>query len=78
MNLIAKEARWSMPATGRWCSEFVGAHDELGLPAVSVNPFDIQDRRTHTAEALEMPAAERAQGGSAVGQCASTPAHGRS
>jgi trehalose 6-phosphate synthase len=62
MNLIAKEAPLVNTRDGVLVlSESVGAHDELGPFAVSVNPFDIQGQADALAEALEMPAAERAR-----------------
>jgi trehalose 6-phosphate synthase len=62
MNLIAKEAPLVNARDGVLVlSESVGAHDELGPFAVSVNPFDIQGQADALAEALEMPAAERAR-----------------
>jgi trehalose 6-phosphate synthase len=62
MNLIAKEAPLVNARDGVLVlSETVGAHDELGAFAVSVNPFDIQGQADALAEALEMPASERAR-----------------
>ncbi len=67
MNLIAKEAPLVNARDGVLVlSEFVGAHDELGQFAVSVNPFDIQSQADALAEALEMPAAERARRAAAL------------
>ena len=67
MNLIAKEAPLVNARDGVLVlSESVGAHDELGLFAVSVNPFDIQGQADALAEALEMPAAERARRAAAL------------
>jgi trehalose 6-phosphate synthase len=62
MNLIAKEAPLVNARDGVLVlSETVGAHDELGPFAVSVNPFDIQGQADALHEALEMPADERAR-----------------
>ncbi len=75
MNLIAKEAPLVNARDGVLVlSETVGAHDELGQFAVSVNPFDIQGQADALAEALEMPLAERsAPGGAHSGRtCGST------
>jgi trehalose 6-phosphate synthase len=62
MNLIAKEAPLVNARAGVLVlSENVGAHDELGDFAVSVNPFDIQGQADALHEALQMPADERAR-----------------
>jgi trehalose 6-phosphate synthase len=62
MNLIAKEAPLVNARDGVLVlSEAVGAHDELGPFAVSVNPFDIQGQADALAEALARPAPERAR-----------------
>jgi trehalose 6-phosphate synthase len=62
MNLIAKEAPLVNARDGVLVlSETVGAHDELGPFAVSVNPFDIQGQADALHQALEMPADERAR-----------------
>ncbi len=62
MNLIAKEAPLVNARDGVLVlSETVGAHDELGPFAVSVNPFDIQGQADALHEALAMSAAERAR-----------------
>ena len=62
MNLIAKEAPLVNARDGVLVlSETVGAHDELGPFALSVNPFDIQGQADALHEALAMPAAERAR-----------------
>jgi trehalose 6-phosphate synthase len=60
MNLIAKEAPLVNDRGGVLVlSETVGAHDELGSYAISVNPFDIQGQADALHEALRMPADER-------------------
>jgi trehalose 6-phosphate synthase len=62
MNLIAKEAPLVNARDGVLVlSENVGAHDELGPYAISVNPFDIQGQADALARALEMPVEERAE-----------------
>jgi trehalose 6-phosphate synthase len=62
MNLIAKEAPLVNARDGVLVlSETVGAHDELGPFAVSVNPFDIQGQADALHEALGMAPAERAR-----------------
>ncbi len=62
MNLIAKEAPLVNARDGVLVlSETVGAHDELGPFAVSVNPFDIQGQADALHRALEMPEPERAR-----------------
>jgi trehalose 6-phosphate synthase len=72
MNLIAKEAPLVNARDGVLVlSETVGAHDELGPFALSVNPFDIQGQADALHEALAMPAAERAR------RSAALQAHGR-
>jgi trehalose 6-phosphate synthase len=61
MNLIAKEAPLVNARDGVLVlSETVGAHDELGPFAISVNPFDIQGQADALALALEMGPEERA------------------
>jgi trehalose 6-phosphate synthase len=61
MNLIAKEAPLVNARDGVLVlSETVGAHDELGPFAISVNPFDIQGQADALALALEMAPDERA------------------
>jgi trehalose 6-phosphate synthase len=67
MNLIAKEAPLVNARDGVLVlSETVGAHDELGPYAVSVNPFDIQGQADALHEALEMAEAERARRATAL------------
>ena len=67
MNLIAKEAPLVNARDGVLVlSETVGAHDELGPYAVSVNPFDIQGQADALHEALEMPEPERARRATAL------------
>jgi trehalose 6-phosphate synthase len=67
MNLIAKEAPLVNARDGVLVlSETVGAHDELGPFALSVNPFDIQGQADALHEALAMPAAERARRSAAL------------
>jgi trehalose 6-phosphate synthase len=62
MNLIAKEGPLVNARDGVLVlSETVGAHDELGPFAVSVNPFDIQGQADALHQALVMPADERAR-----------------
>ncbi|MBB1246692.1 trehalose-6-phosphate synthase [Streptomyces durbertensis] len=62
MNLVAKE----VPVVSeRGCalvlSREAGAHEELAADALSVNPYDIGATARALAEALELPAAERAE-----------------
>jgi trehalose 6-phosphate synthase len=67
MNLIAKEAPLVNARDGVLVlSETVGAHDELGPFALSVNPFDIQGQADALHAALTMPAAERARRSAAL------------
>jgi trehalose 6-phosphate synthase len=67
MNLIAKEAPLVNARDGVLVlSETVGAHDELGPFALSVNPFDIQGQADALHEALAMPVAERARRSAAL------------
>jgi trehalose 6-phosphate synthase len=67
MNLIAKEAPLVNARDGVLVlSETVGAHDELGPYALSVNPFDIQGQADALHEALEMPEPERARRATAL------------
>jgi trehalose 6-phosphate synthase len=67
MNLIAKEAPLVNARDGVLVlSEAVGAHDELGPFALSVNPFDIQGQADALHAALTMPAAERARRSAAL------------
>ena len=67
MNLIAKEAPLVNARDGVLVlSETVGAHDELGQYAISVNPFDIQGQADALHEALVLSADERARRSSAL------------
>ncbi len=67
MNLIAKEAPLVNARDGVLVlSETVGAYDELGPFALSVNPFDIQGQADALHAALTMPAAERASRSAAL------------
>jgi trehalose 6-phosphate synthase len=67
MNLIAKEAPLVNERDGVLVlSENAGAHEELGAFALSVNPFDVEGTADAIAEALEMPAEERAARAAAI------------
>ena len=61
MNLVAKEGPLVNERDGvLLLSENVGAHEELGSFALSVNPFDIEDQARALYQALTMPKEERA------------------
>ena len=61
MNLVAKEGPLVNERDGvLLLSENVGAHEELGSFALSVNPFDIEDQARALYQALTMPQEERA------------------
>jgi len=60
MNLIAKEAPLVNERDGVMIlSENVGAHEELGAFALSINPFDVEAQAQAIYDALVMPADER-------------------
>lgn len=60
MNLVAKEAPLVNERDGVvLLSENVGAHEELGSFALSVNPFDVQAQADALYDALTMPREER-------------------
>ena len=61
MNLVAKEAPLVNERDGVLIlSENVGAHEELGSYAISVNPFDVRAQTDALYEALSMSSVERA------------------
>jgi len=61
MNLVAKEASLLNERNGVLIlSESVGAHEELGSFALSVNPFDVKSQAEALHRALSMPADEKA------------------
>lgn len=61
MNLVAKEAPLVNERDGVVIlSENVGAHEELGPYAISINPFDVRAQTDALHEALSMTSAERA------------------
>ncbi len=60
MNLVAKEGPVVNTRDGVLIlSENTGAFEELGMFAVAVNPFDIEQQAAAIYEALTMPAAEK-------------------
>jgi trehalose 6-phosphate synthase len=60
MNLVAKEGPMVNERAGvSVLSENTGAHEELGVFALSVNPFDIQELADSIHAALTMPVDER-------------------
>ncbi len=60
MNLIAKEAPLVNERDGVLIlSENVGAHEELGAFALSINPFNVEDQAEAIHDALTMPGPER-------------------
>ena len=60
MNLVAKEAAVINERDGVLIlSENAGAYEELGGPALTVNPFDIDEQAEAIYEALSMGAEER-------------------
>lgn len=60
MNLVAKEAAVINERSGVLVlSENAGAYEELGEPAITVNPFDIDEQAEAIYEALSMSAEER-------------------
>ena len=61
MNLVAKEAPLVNERDGVLIlSENVGAHEELGSYAISVNPFDVRAQAEALHQALSMTSVERA------------------
>ncbi|MEU0336592.1 trehalose-6-phosphate synthase [Streptomyces sp. NPDC006193] len=62
MNLVAKEVPVvSDEGCALVLSREAGAHEELGGDAITVNPYDITGTAAALAEALAMPARERAE-----------------
>lgn len=62
MNLVAKEAAVINERDGVLIlSENAGAYEELGDPALVVNPFDVDEQAEAIYEALTMPEEEREQ-----------------
>ena len=62
MNLVAKEAAVINEKDGVLVlSENAGAYEELGKPAVTVNPFDIDEQADAIYKALAMPEDERGE-----------------
>ncbi len=60
LNLVAKEAPLVNERAGVLVlSENAGAHEELGVWALTVNPFDVEGQARALHEALTMPEAER-------------------
>jgi trehalose 6-phosphate synthase len=60
MNLVAKEAAVINKKDGVLVlSEHAGAHEELGGPALTINPYDIDEQADAIHAALTMPEAER-------------------
>ncbi|HZY64651.1 MAG TPA: trehalose-6-phosphate synthase [Rubrobacteraceae bacterium] len=60
MNLVAKEAAVINERNGVLVlSENAGAYEELGEPALTVNPFDIDEQAEAIYEALSMSSEER-------------------
>jgi len=60
LNLIAKEGPLVNERDGVLIlSENAGAHEELGLWALSVNPFDLDEQAKAIEQALQMPREER-------------------
>ena len=67
MNLVAKEGPVVNTRDGVLIlSENTGAFEELGMFAVAVNPFDIEQQAAAIYEALTMPAAEKRARGEAI------------
>jgi len=67
MNLVAKEGPVVNTRDGVLIlSENTGAFEELGMFAVAVNPFDIEQQAAAIYEALTMPAAEKRARGDAI------------
>jgi trehalose 6-phosphate synthase len=67
MNLVAKEGPVVNARDGVLIlSENTGAFEELGMFAVAVNPFDIEQQGAAIHEALTMPADERHSRGQAI------------
>jgi trehalose 6-phosphate synthase len=60
LNLVAKEGPLVNETDGVLVlSREAGAFEELGGPALGINPFDVAETAAALARALEMPAAER-------------------
>jgi trehalose 6-phosphate synthase len=67
LNLVAKEGPLVNERDGVLVlSENAGAHEELGVWALTVNPFDISGQADALYEALVMPPAERARRAAAI------------
>jgi trehalose 6-phosphate synthase len=67
MNLVAKEGPVVNTRDGVLIlSENTGAFEEIGLFAVAVNPFDIEQQAVAIYEALTMPVAEKHARGEAI------------
>ena len=67
MNLVAKEGPVVNTRDGVLIlSENTGAFEEIGMFAVPVNPFDIEQQAAAIHEALTMPAAEKRARGEAI------------
>jgi trehalose 6-phosphate synthase len=67
MNLVAKEGPVVNTRDGVLIlSENTGAFEEIGMFAVAVNPFDIEQQAAAIHEALTMPAAEKQARGEAI------------
>src|SRR5260370_6604675 len=73
MNLVAKEGPVVNQRSGVLVlSESAGAHEELGVHGLSVNPFDVEITAEAIHRALEMSPAERADRSQAINQIVST------
>jgi trehalose 6-phosphate synthase len=73
MNLVAKEGPIVNQRSGVLVlSESAGAHEELGIHGLSVNPFDVEMTAQAIHRALEMSPAERAERSQAINQIVST------
>jgi trehalose 6-phosphate synthase len=69
MNLVAKEAAVINKKDGVLVlSEHAGAHEELGGPALTINPYDIDEQADAIHAALTMPEAERGRRAKALGE----------
>lgn len=67
LNLVSKEAPYVNRRDGVLVlSENAGSHEELGVWAVSVNPFDVSGQADALYEALTMDAAERRRRAEAI------------
>jgi len=73
MNLVAKEGPVVNQRSGVLVlSESAGAHEELGVHGLSINPFDVEITARAIHRALQMSPTERAERSKAINQTVAT------